>query len=67
MKFLWWWLNISAFYGCNGALGSLVGWGIMLQSVAGLNPMKSLDIFQFTQSLHPHYGPGVDSASKRND
>jgi hypothetical protein len=24
-------------------------------------------IFQFTESFHPYYGPGVDSASNRNE
>jgi hypothetical protein len=28
--------------------------------------MRSLDIFQLTESFQPHYGPGVDSASNRN-
>jgi hypothetical protein len=29
--------------------------------------MRSLDYFQFTYSFQPHYGPGVDSASIRNE
>jgi hypothetical protein len=30
-------------------------------------PMRSLDFFQLTCSFQPHYGPGVDSASNRNE
>jgi hypothetical protein len=26
-----------------------------------------VEFFQFTQSFQPHYGPGVDSASNRNE
>jgi hypothetical protein len=30
--------------------------------------MRSLDFFfQLTQSIHPHYGPGVDSGSNRSE
>jgi hypothetical protein len=28
--------------------------------------MRSLDFLKFTSSFQPHYGPGVDSASNRN-
>jgi hypothetical protein len=30
-------------------------------------PMRSLDFFHLTSSFQPHYGPGVDSASNRNE
>jgi hypothetical protein len=48
----------------------IVGWGTMLQ--AGRSrvrfPIWSLDFFsQLTESFQPHYGPGVDSASNRNE
>jgi hypothetical protein len=54
---------------CGGeARGGVVGWHIMLQ--AGRSrvhiPMRSLD-FSIDLILQPHYGPGVDSASNRND
>jgi hypothetical protein len=50
------------------ACGSIVGWGTMLQSrtLQVQFPMRSMD-FQLTSSFQPHYGPGVDSASNRNE
>jgi hypothetical protein len=46
----------------------ILGWGTMLQ--AGRSrvriPMRWI-FFQFTYSFQPHYGPGVDSASNRNE
>jgi hypothetical protein len=50
--------------------GSVVGWGIMLQ--AGRSPVRvpdEVDFFNLPYSFHPHYGPGpgVDSASNRNE
>jgi hypothetical protein len=53
-----------------GARVSVVGWDIALQ--AGRSrvrfPMRSLDFFfQLTYSFQPHYGPGVDSSSNRNE
>jgi hypothetical protein len=36
------------------------------RKVAGSSP-DEVDFFQFTQSLQPHYGPGVDSTSNRNE
>jgi hypothetical protein len=30
-------------------------------------PIRSLDFVQFTESFQPHYGPGVYSASDRNE
>jgi hypothetical protein len=36
--------------------------------VAGSNPDEITGFFsQYTQSFRPHYGPGVDSASNRNE
>jgi hypothetical protein len=32
-----------------------------------LFPITSLDIFRFTESFKPHYGPGIDSATDRNE
>jgi hypothetical protein len=29
--------------------------------------MRSLDFFQLTKSFQPHYDPGVDSSSNRNE
>jgi hypothetical protein len=36
------------------------------RKVAGTSP-DEVDFFQFTQSFQPHYAPGVDSASNRNE
>jgi hypothetical protein len=36
------------------------------RKVASLSP-DEVDFFQLTYSFHPHYGPGVDSASNRNE
>jgi len=51
------------------ARGSAVGRGTALQ--VGRSrvrfPMVSLDFFSLTRSFRPHYGPGVDSASNRNE
>jgi hypothetical protein len=48
---------------------SIVGWGTMLQAGRFLVwfPIRSLDFFQFTYSFQLYYGPGVDSASNRNE
>jgi hypothetical protein len=53
----------------EGARGSIVGWGAMLQArrLRVQVPVRSLDFFQLTQSFQLHYGPGVDSASDRNE
>jgi hypothetical protein len=48
----------------GGARGSLVGWGTMLQ--AGRSRVGVQMRWNFS-SLQPHYGPGVDSASNRNE
>ena len=51
------------------ARGGALGWGTAIQ--AGRSrvrfPMVSLDFFSLTQSFRPHYGPGVDAASNRNE
>jgi hypothetical protein len=36
------------------------------RKVAGSSP-DVVDFFQFTKSFQPHYGPGVDSVSNRNE
>jgi hypothetical protein len=52
-----------------GARGSLVGWGTVLQ--AGRSrvrfPMMSLDFFNLPNSSSRTYGPGVNSASNKNE
>jgi hypothetical protein len=47
-----------------GARGSVVGWGNMLQ--AGRSRVRVPMMWNFS-SFQPHYGPGVDSASNRNE
>jgi len=37
------------------------------QKVAGSIPDGVIENFSLTQSFRPHYGPGVDSASNRNE
>jgi hypothetical protein len=44
--------------------GSVVGWGTMLQ--AGRSRVQVPMRWNFS-SFQPHYGPGVDSASNRNE
>jgi hypothetical protein len=46
------------------ARGSVVGWGTMLQ--AGISRVRVPMRWNFS-SFRPHYGPGVDSASNRNE
>jgi hypothetical protein len=48
----------------RGARGSVVGWGAMLQ--AGRSWVRVPMRWNFS-SFQPHYGPGVDSASNRNE
>jgi hypothetical protein len=36
------------------------------RKVAGLSPDEA-DFFQFTLFFQPHYGPGVDSDTERNE
>jgi hypothetical protein len=48
----------------EGARGSVVGWGTMLQ--AGRSRIRVPMRWNFS-SFQPHYGPGVDSASNRNE
>jgi hypothetical protein len=45
----------------RGARGSVVGWGAMLQAGRSRVQVPMRSFFQ------PHYGPGVDSASNRNE
>jgi hypothetical protein len=47
-----------------GARGSVVGWGTMLE--AGRSRVRVPMRWHFS-SFQPHYGPGVDSASNRNE
>jgi hypothetical protein len=49
---------------CFTQCGSVVGWGIMQQ--AGRSPVRVPMRWNFS-SFQPHYGPGVDSASNRNE
>jgi hypothetical protein len=58
-------LIFNGLHGAMGARGSVVGWGTMLQT--GRSPVQVLDKVDFFQSFQPHYGPGVDSASNRNE
>jgi len=37
------------------------------RKVAGSIPDGVIGFFSLTQSFRPHYGPGVDSASNRNE
>jgi hypothetical protein len=48
----------------RGARGGAVGWSTALQAVWSRLPDCVTGIFH---SFHPHYGPGVDSASNRNE
>jgi hypothetical protein len=74
--------HINAFYGKNtvflllkqvvhkvtGARGSVVGWHTILPDGRSRVrvPMRSSD-FSIYLIFQPHYGPGVDSASNRNE
>jgi hypothetical protein len=49
---------------CEGARGSVVGWGTMLQ--AGRSRVRVPMRWNFS-SFQPHYDPEVDSASNRNE
>jgi hypothetical protein len=37
------------------------------QKVSGSYPDEAIEFFQFTSFFRPHYGPGVDLASNRNE
>jgi hypothetical protein len=54
---------------CFGPCGTIFGRRTVLQAgkLQVLVPMRSLNFFQFTWSFQPHHGPGVDSASSRNE
>jgi hypothetical protein len=61
------WFNYSYFMSSFhywGARGSVVGWGTMLQ--ARRSQVRVPMRWNFS-SFQPHYGPGVDSASNRNE
>jgi hypothetical protein len=48
-------------------IGSVVGWGTMLQAESRGFKSRWGGFFQFTSSFQPHYGPEVDSAYNRNE
>jgi hypothetical protein len=50
-----------------GARGSVVGWGTMLQAGRSRDRIPMRWIFSIYLIFQPHYGPGVDSASNRNE
>jgi hypothetical protein len=50
----------------SGARGSVVGQGTC-RKVAGSIPDDVIRFFQFIELFQPHYSPGVDSASNRNE
>jgi hypothetical protein len=50
----------------TGARRSVVGWGTMLQAGRSRVRVPMRWIF-FNLSFHPHYGPGFDPASNRNE
>jgi hypothetical protein len=56
--------TLGIVYNNSGARGSVVGWGTMLQ--AGRSRVRVPMRWIFS-SFQPHYGPGVDSASNRNE
>jgi len=52
----------------SGARGGAVGWGTELQARSrGFCSRWCYWNFLFSKSFRQHYGPGVDSASNRND
>jgi hypothetical protein len=57
-------MNFSAPITVSGARGSAVGWGTMLQ--AGRSRVRVPMRWNFS-SFQPHYGPGVDTGSNRNE
>jgi hypothetical protein len=54
--------NIKTIAGLKGTHGGEVGWGTELQDVRSRVPFSMV-----SQYLRPHYGPGVDLASDRNE
>jgi hypothetical protein len=53
---------------CGVAHCSVVGRGTMLKTDGRvLDSRWGNWIFQFAQSFQPHYAPGIDSASNRNE
>jgi hypothetical protein len=62
---IWLVWSVSTIYSL-GARGSVVGWGTATnQKVMGSIPDEI--IFQLTLTFQLHYGPGVNSASNRNE
>jgi hypothetical protein len=59
--------NFRVDYEWEQVRGGVVGWGTMLQAGRSRDLVPIRWLFQFTSSFQPHYGPGVDSASKRNE
>jgi hypothetical protein len=52
----------------KGSRGSVVGWGTVLQTIRSrVRFPMSLDFSVDLKSFQPLYGPGVDSASNRNE
>jgi hypothetical protein len=51
----------------TGGHGSVVGWGTMLKPEDRGIESRWGEFFQCTYSFRPQYGPGVNSASNRND
>jgi hypothetical protein len=53
-----------------GARGSIVGWGswgTVLEAGRSRGRVPMRWFFQFIKSFQPHFGPGVDSASNKNE
>jgi hypothetical protein len=51
----------------SGASGSVVGWALCYKPEGRRFESRWSGYFQFTYSFQPYYGPGVDSASNRNE
>jgi hypothetical protein len=52
--------------GCTRQLSWLRHYAASLK-VVGSSPEEVIGFFQLTSSFQPHYGPGVDSTSNRNE
>jgi hypothetical protein len=51
----------------SGAGGSIVVEALCYKPEGGGSHPDEVDFFKFTSSIRPHYGPGVNSASNRNE
>jgi len=60
----WFFHKFSINHDHDGARGDAVAWGIALQ--AGRSRVR-FPMVSMTYSFRPHYGPGIDSASGRNE